>query len=60
MAIPQIIGKELVYASTAIFGFAMSTVYGNAINFVSKRMNLSGSVQKIGSSNLKFLFLRIL
>jgi len=46
MAIPQILGKQLVYASTAIFGFAMSTVYGNAINFVSKRMNLSGSVQK--------------
>lgn len=46
MAIPQILGKQLLYASTAIFGFAMSTVYGNAINFVSKRMNLSGSVQK--------------
>lgn len=45
LAIPQIMGAALLYTSTAIFGFAMSSVYANGLNFVAKRINCSGSDQ---------------
>ena len=43
LTIPQILGNELVYGVTAVFGLAMATVYGNGVLMTAKRMNVSGS-----------------
>ena len=42
MAIPQIAGNNLTYAVTAIYGLAMSTVYGSGVSLIANYMNVSG------------------
>ena len=42
MAIPAIAGNNLTYAVTAIYGLAMSTVYGSGVSLTATYMNVSG------------------
>ena len=42
LAIKPIAGNELTYTVTAIFGLAISTIYGNGVLMTAKRMNVSG------------------
>ena len=42
MAIPTIAGNSLTYAVTAIYGLAMSTVYGSGVSLTASYMNVSG------------------
>ena len=44
MAIPQIAGNNLTYAVTAIYGLAMSTVYGSGVSLIASYMNVTGSL----------------
>ena len=44
MAIPQIDGNNLTYAVTAIYGLAMSTVYGSGVSLIASYMNVTGSL----------------
>ena len=43
MAIPAIAGNNLTYAVTAIYGLAMSTVYGSGVSLTATYMNVSGT-----------------
>ena len=43
MAIPTLAGNELTYAVTAIYGLAMSTVYGSGVSLTASYMNVSGT-----------------